>query len=290
MTEDIIVFDKVCYTYGTNTPFPTVALDDVSINIKKGSVTGIIGHTGSGKSTLLQLMNGLLRPMKGKIFLGGKDIWENEKKIRDVRFRVGLVFQYPEYQLFEDTVYKDISFGPKNMGLDDEKIDKRVKQAMDFVGLDPSYAEKSPFDLSGGEKRRAAIAGVIAMQPEVLVLDEPAAGLDPVGKEEIFKGIVKYKENLENSTVIIVSHSMEDMAKYCDNLLVMNHSKVLMSGSCREVFGRGDEIVECGLNIPEVTRLILELKKRGLEIRGDIYTVEEAKQELKKLFLGGKKC
>lgn len=290
MAEDIIVFDKVSYTYGLSTPAPTVALNSVSINIKKGSVTGIIGHTGSGKSTLLQLMNGLLRPMGGKIYLDGKDIWENEKKIRDVRFRVGLVFQYPEYQLFEDTVYKDISFGPKNMGLDEKEIDKRVKQAMNFVGLPASYAEKSPFDLSGGEKRRAAIAGVIAMEPEVLVLDEPAAGLDPIGKEEIFKGIVKYKENLENSTVIIVSHSMEDMAKYCDNLIVMNHSEVLMSGGCREVFGRGEEIAGCGLNIPEVTRLIIELKKRGLDIRGDIYTVEEAKLELKKLLSGGKKC
>lgn len=290
MAENIIVFDNVSYTYGLSTPTPTVALNGVSINIKKGSVTGIIGHTGSGKSTLLQLMNGLLRPMSGKIYLDGRDIWENEKKIRDVRFKVGLVFQYPEYQLFEDTVYKDISFGPKNMGLDENEIDKRVRQAMDFVGLPESYAEKSPFELSGGEKRRAAIAGVIAMEPEVLVLDEPAAGLDPIGKEEIFKGIVKYKENLENSTVIIVSHSMEDMAKYCDNLIVMNRSEVLISGECREVFGRGKEIAECGLNIPEVTRLIIELKNRGLDIRGDIYTVEEAKCELMKLFSGGKIC
>lgn len=283
MAENIIVFDKVNYTYGVTTPNPTVALDNVCINVKKGTVTGIIGHTGSGKSTLLQLMNGLLRPSSGKIYLDGRDIWEDEKKIRDVRFKVGLVFQYPEYQLFEDTVYKDISFGPRNMGLDENEIDKRVKEAMDFVGLPESYADKSPFELSGGEKRRAAIAGVIAMEPEVLVLDEPAAGLDPVGRNEIFNGIIKYKENRENATVIIVSHSMEDMAVYCSELIVMNRSKVLMSGGCREVFGRGKEIVECGLNIPEITRLIIELRNRGVDIREDIYTVNEAKEELAKL-------
>ena len=214
----------VKFVYGEGTVFRTGALNGVSVGIKKGRITGIIGHTGSGKSTLVQMMNGLIKPTEGKVLLYGEDIFANKKRLRDVRFKVGLVFQYPEYQLFEETVYKDIAYGPANMGLDRDEIDKRVKKACEFVGLDSSLLEKSPFELSGGQKRRVAIAGIMAMEPEVLVLDEPASGLDPVGRSEIFGGLVHYKESTD-STVVIVSHSMEDMAEYADDIIVMNHGE-----------------------------------------------------------------
>ncbi len=290
MANDIIVFDKVSYIYGEKTPGEKIALDNISINIERSGITGIIGHTGSGKSTLLRLMNGLLKPKTGKIYLDGKDIHDDKRKLRDVRFRVGLVFQYPEYQLFEETVYKDIAFGPKNMGLDEEEIDQRVKRAIEFVGLTEDYMEKSPFDLSGGEKRRVAIAGIIAMEPEVLVLDEPAAGLDPIGREEIFGGLERYRRAKPEASVIIVSHSMEDMARYCDRIIVMNESRVMMSGTPREVFGQGDRIISSGLGLPQITRIMNELSKKGMPVRTDIYTVKEAQEELMRILGGGKRC
>ncbi|MBE6543270.1 MAG: energy-coupling factor transporter ATPase [Ruminococcaceae bacterium] len=290
MANDIIVFDKVSYIYGEKTPGEKIALDNISINIERSGITGIIGHTGSGKSTLLRLMNGLLKPKTGKIYLDGKDIHDDKRNLRDVRFRVGLVFQYPEYQLFEETVYKDIAFGPKNMGLDEEEIDQRVKRAIEFVGLTEDYMEKSPFDLSGGEKRRVAIAGIIAMEPEVLVLDEPAAGLDPIGREEIFGGLERYRRAKPEASVIIVSHSMEDMARYCDRIIVMNESRVMMSGTPREVFGQGDRIISSGLGLPQITRIMNELSKKGMPVRTDIYTVKEAQEELMRILGGGKRC
>jgi len=283
MTNDIIVFDRVSYVYGEKTPNEKLALDEVEIKIHGGGITGIIGHTGSGKSTLLQLMNGLLKPKSGRIFLEGKDIHADKSKLRSVRFRVGLVFQYPEYQLFEETVRKDIAFGPKNMGLEDDEIERRVKNALDFVGLPEEYLEKSPFDLSGGEKRRVAIAGIIAMEPKILVLDEPAAGLDPIGRAEIFTGLEKYRSSNPDSSVVIVSHSMEDMARYCDRIIVMNNSKVMMSGTPKEVFSRGDEIRSSGLDLPQVTRIMRELEKKGMPVRTDIYTVSEAADEIKRV-------
>ena len=288
MENDIVVFDGVSYVYGEKTPNEKLALDEVYINIQKGGITGIIGHTGSGKSTLLKLMNGLLKPKCGKIYLDGEDIHKEKKNLRQVRFRVGLVFQYPEYQLFEETVRKDIAFGPKNMGLDDEEIEKRVKNAMSFVGLPEEYLEKSPFDLSGGEKRRVAIAGIIAMEPQVLVLDEPAAGLDPIGREEIFKGLERYRENNPKASIVIVSHSMEDMARYCERIIVMNNSKVVMSGTPSEVFGKGEFICSLGLDLPQITRLMMELAKKGVPVRTDVYTVEEARKEIARVLQGGK--
>ena len=284
MTNDVIVFEGVSYVYGEKTPLEKLALDGIDINIKKGQITGIIGHTGSGKSTLLRLMNGLLKPKSGKILLNGKNIHEDKAKLRDVRFSVGLVFQYPEYQLFEETVYRDVAFGPKNMGLSEDEIDKRVKRSLDFVGLGADYMEKSPFDLSGGEKRRVAIAGIIAMEPEVLVLDEPAAGLDPIGREEIFGGLERYQSAKPESSIVIVSHSMEDMARYCDNIIVMHESKVMMSGTPHEVFGEGEKIKASGLGLPQITSIMLELAKRGMPVRTDIYTVAEATAELERIF------
>ena len=285
MANDVIVFDGVSYIYGEKTPGEKLALDGVDISIKKGEITGIIGHTGSGKSTLLRLMNGLLKPKTGKIYLDGKDIHEDKKGLRDVRFRVGLVFQYPEYQLFEESVSRDIAFGPKNMGLDEDEINKRVKRAMDFVGLPEDYMEKSPFDLSGGEKRRVAIAGIIAMEPEVLVLDEPAAGLDPIGREEIFSGLERYKESKPEASIVIVSHSMEDMARYCDRIIVMHESRLMMSGTPHEVFGQGDRIKASGLGLPQITGIMRALAEKGMPVRTDIYTVSEAALELERIFM-----
>jgi len=287
MSQDAIVFEKVTYTYGEGTPFRKVAVDNVGLAIEKGKITGIIGHTGSGKSTLVQLMNGLLRPTAGKVFLDGEDIWAEPKKIRSVRFRCGMVFQYPEYQLFEETVYKDIAFGPKNMGLDEKEIDRRVRDAVKFVGIRESYLEKSPFELSGGEKRRAAIAGVFAMEPEVLILDEPAAGLDPMGREEILGGIRAYQREKGN-TLIIVSHSMEDMARYSQNIIVMNEGKLMLSGTCRDVFSKSEILQSVSLNIPQVTKLMQILKKRGLPIRDDVFTVDEAADQLRSLMERGR--
>ena len=280
-----IKVENVSYLYSPGTPFEVRALDDVSIEIKEHTVTGIIGHTGSGKSTLVQMFNGLVKPMSGRILLDGEDIWAEPKKIGNVRYRVGLVMQYPEYQLFEDTVVEDIAFGPKNMGLDKDEIDKRVREAAELVGLDGELLSKSPFDLSGGQKRRAAIAGVMAMRPEVLVLDEPAAGLDPAGRNSIFDGIKRYAE-ATGAAVIIVSHSMDDMAKYCEELVVLSRSKVAMSGNRKEVFSRCDELESIGLGVPQITRLVMLLRDRGVEISPDIYTVDEAERALAELFGG----
>lgn len=274
---------NITYTYGKRTPFEMTALDDVSVSFEAGRINGLIGHTGSGKSTLVQMMNGLIKPDMGEVLLFGKSIWEEPKKIRDVRFRVGLVFQYPEYQLFDETCEKDIAFGPRNMGLDDAEIKRRVLSSAEFVGLDASLLDKSPFELSGGQKRRVALAGVMAMEPEVLILDEPAAGLDPIGREEIFGGIRSYQRSRGN-TVIIVSHSMEDMASYCDNLTVLKGGKVFMSGSCAEVFEHEKELTEIGLGVPRITRFMNMLRANGVPVRRDIYTVDDAVREIRKYF------
>lgn len=280
-----IKIENVSYVYDGGTPFETVALNDINIEIRESTITGIIGHTGSGKSTLVQMFNGLVKPTSGKILLDGVDIWEKPKEISSVRYRVGLVMQYPEYQLFEETVRADIAFGPKNMGLDETEIEKRVKEVASFVGLDESALDKSPFDLSGGQKRRAAIAGVMAMRPEVLVLDEPSAGLDPAGKNSIFDGIKRYAE-ATGAAVIIVSHSMDDMAKYCEDVIVLSKSRVAMKGSRNEVFSRGDELCEIGLGVPQMTGLMRLLREKGIDVPSDIYTVDDAEAALVKI-LGG---
>jgi energy-coupling factor transport system ATP-binding protein len=273
---------NVSYIYGEGTPFEKKALDGINVLFENGCINGLIGHTGSGKSTLVQLLNGLLKPSSGSVLIGGRDIWEEPKKIRDVRFRVGLVFQYPEYQLFEETVYKDIAFGPANMELDKDEIDRRVHEAILFCGLGDELLEKSPFELSGGQKRRVAIAGIIAMEPEVLILDEPAAGLDPMGREEILGGVWSYQRR-HKSTVIIVSHSMEDMARYSDKIIVMCNSKIYMTGECSEIFRHADELISVGLDVPQITGLIHTLKKRGIAVRDDIFTVEAAKDEIMRM-------
>ena len=277
---------NVSYVYSPKTAYEKVALDNVNVGFEEGKTTGIIGHTGSGKSTLVQLLNGLEKPSSGKVLLDGKDIWEHPKKIRDVRFKVGLTMQYPEYQLFEETVRKDIAFGPKNMGLEADEIERRVLDAVDTVGLDRDVLEKSPFDLSGGQKRRVAIAGVMATEPEVLVLDEPASGLDPEGRELIFSSIAEYKKR-KNATIIIVSHSMEDMARWCDNLIVMSDAKVAMSGKRDAIFERSSELSFFGLDVPQITHLMLALRSRGVNISENIYTVDAAVAALTDIF--GKK-
>ena len=283
MSKSKITLEHVSYTYSKGTPFEIKALDDVCLDIHEGTITGIIGHTGSGKSTMVQLFNGLTKPMEGRILLDGVDIWEKPKEIGKIRFRVGLVMQYPEYQLFEETVAADIAYGPKNMGLSEEEIQRRVEDSARFVGLDPAVLSKSPFDLSGGQKRRAALAGIMAMRPEVLVLDEPAAGLDPMGRDAILNGICQYQQE-SGATVIIVSHSMEDMARYCDEIVVMDHAKVRMSGDRDEIFARSDELIDAGLDIPEITKMIWLLRSHGIEIDRSIYTVDRAEQELVRLF------
>ena len=249
--------------------------------MERGEFIGIIGHTGSGKSTLMQHLNGLLKPTSGKILLDGKDIWQDKKTTRQSRFRVGLVFQYPEYQLFEETVYKDIAFGPKNMGLDEKEVDRRVREAAGFVGITDAQLEVSPFDLSGGQKRRVAIAGVIAMEPEILILDEPTAGLDPVGREEILANIEAYRK-AKNATIMMVSHSMNDVARLTDRLLVMCDASLAMDGTPDEVFQRADELVEMGLDIPELTRVFMKLKQLGLDVQ-PIYTMQQAVDALRSL-------
>lgn len=279
----------VSYIYSENTPFRKVAVNDIDITFEEKIITGIIGHTGSGKSTVSQLLNGLLKPTSGTVSVEGKDIWEEPKKIRQVRFTVGLVFQYPEYQLFEETVYKDIAFGPKNMGLDESEIDRRVRTAAELVGLTPDFFEKSPFDLSGGQKRRVAIAGVMAMRPRILILDEPAAGLDPRGRDEILSRIVEYREKTD-STVLMISHSMEDMAAYCDKILVMNEAKPFLYGTPAEIFGQAEVLERVGLSVPQVTKLMRELRRRGYDVRTDIYTIEQAKAEVERLVGGDAAC
>ena len=277
-----IRLEGLSYYHGKDTPYQIQALKNINLTIPSGKITGLIGHTGSGKSTLVQMLNGLLQPHEGRVLLDGEDIWEKPKNIRSVRFRVGLVMQYPEYQLFEETVAKDIAFGPKNMGLDEEEIRIRVAESARFAGLDEELLEKSPFDLSGGQKRRAAIAGIIAMRPEILLLDEPAAGLDPRGRDSIFKNIVEYHKESGN-TVLIVSHSMEDMARYCDHLIVMNEGEILMEGSPDTVFSHAEELAQVGLDIPQIAKLVMILKSHGVQMDGSIYTVEQALDAVQKM-------
>ena len=271
----VLELKNLGFVYGADTPFEKRAVDDVNLKINQGEFIGVIGHTGSGKSTLMQMLNGLIRPTDGQVLLDGNDIWENPKKIRSVRFRVGMVFQYPEYQLFEETVRKDIAFGPHNMGLEGEALDKAVIDAAAFTGLKPELLDKSPFDLSGGEKRRAAIAGVIAMNPEVLVLDEPTAGLDPMGREVLLSQIVNYHKQCHN-TVILVSHTMEDIARVADKILVMNKGRLAMFEPTKEVFRRGDELAQYGLRVPQITKIMQDLLRKGFNVPEGVLTVDEA--------------
>ena len=276
----ILQVKNLNHVYSAGTPFEHKALDNVSFSVERGEFIGVIGHTGSGKSTLMQHLNGLLQPTSGQILLDGTDIWSDKKTTRQARFRVGLVFQYPEYQLFEETVYKDIAFGPGNMGLSAEEIDRRVREAAGFVGLTEAQLQVSPFDLSGGQKRRVAIAGVIAMEPEILILDEPTAGLDPVGREEILENIDSYRR-AKNATIMMVSHSMNDVARMTDRLLVMCDSRLAMDGTPTEVFTHAQELLDMGLDIPALTRVFLELQKLGLPIE-QVYTMEQAVEALRK--------
>ena len=281
----ILEVKNLKHIYSAGTPFEHVALDDISFSVERGEFIGVIGHTGSGKSTLMQHMNGLLKPTSGQILLDGKDIWSDKAYTRQSRFRVGLVFQYPEYQLFEETVFKDISFGPKNMGLSTEEVEHRVREAAGFVGITDAQLEASPFDLSGGQKRRVAIAGVIAMAPEILILDEPTAGLDPEGREEILANIESYRK-AKNATIMMDSHSMNDVARLAQRLLVMNGSHLAFDGTPKEVFAHAQELVDMGLDIPEVTRLFMKLQKMGLPVE-PVYTMEQAVSQLAGL-KGGK--
>ena len=274
-----IELKNVSFVYGAGEPYQIQALDNINLKLGGSMMTGFMGHTGSGKSMLVQLLNGILKPTSGQVLLDGKDIWENPKKIRDVRFKVGVVMQYPEYQLFDETVRADIAFGPKNMGLSKDLIEERVMEAVRFSGLDESLLDKSPFELSGGQKRRAALAGVIAMRPEILVLDEPAAGLDPGGRREILGRIRDYQRS-SGTSVIIVSHSMEDMALYCDRIIVMSAGRVAMDGNCAEVFGRYTELFEVGLDVPQITYVADALRKHGIDIGADIYTVKYAASQI----------
>ena len=277
----ILEVKNLWHTYSTGTPFEHVALNDVNFSVERGEFIGVIGHTGSGKSTLMQHLNGLLKPTSGAVLLDGEDIWSDKKLTRQSRFRVGLVFQYPEYQLFEETVYKDIAYGPKNMGLSDEEIDRRVREAASFVGITEAQLEVSPFDLSGGQKRRVAIAGVIAMEPEVLILDEPTAGLDPEGREDILANIQSYRQ-AKNATIMMVSHSMSDVARLADRLLVMSGAKLAMNGTPLEVFAHAQELLDMGLDIPEITRVFLKLQQMGLPVN-QVYTIEQAVTELQRV-------
>ena len=277
-----LTLENIGVVYGENTPFRHTALENISIAFPKGKVTGIIGHTGSGKSTLAMLLNGLLRPTSGRVLLDGEDIWAKPKEMRAVRFRVGLVFQYPEYQLFDETVRADIAFGPKNMNLSAEECDARVARAAAFCGIDETVLSRSPFELSGGQKRRAAIAGVLAMDPEVLVLDEPAAGLDPRGREEILGGLMEYQKQRQ-STMLIISHSMEDIAKYADSILVLKNGKIFLFGTVGEVFADAQKPFDSSLDLPQITKLFVELQKRGLADRTDVYTVGYAVKTAAKL-------
>ena len=284
----IIETKKLTYTYGEGTPFCKTAVDDANVSIEQGEFIGVIGHTGSGKSTFIQQLNGLLRPTSGTVFLNGKDIWAEPKKIRSVRFQVGMVFQYPEHQLFEETVLKDIAFGPGNMGLNKDEILKRARWAAEFVGLSGELLEKSPFELSGGEKRRAAIAGVIAMDPDVLILDEPTAGLDPRGRDVLLSQIVSYHE-VRHNTILLVSHSMEDIARTADRVLVMNSGRVAMFDKTENVFARDAELEEMGLRVPQITKIMSVLKAKGYPVT-TVLTIEQALRQLMPLLeKGGRK-
>ena len=271
--DEVLRLDGVSFVYGEGTPFRKVALDNVSVSFERGKITGLIGHTGSGKSTLVNLLNGINKPAEGHVYLSGEDIWAKPKEISKIRYRVGLVMQYPEYQLFDETVREDIAFAPKNLGLSEEEIAERVNEAAKLTGLTEDLLDKSPFELSGGQKRRAAIAGILAMRPEVLVLDEPAAGLDPRGRREILGSLREYV-NKNNASIILVSHSMEDMAYYCDNVVVMSKAKIFAEGAVDEIFSRGDELSEIGLDVPVISKIATNLKKRGFNLDGRLYTVE----------------
>ena len=280
---------NVSFKYSSGTPFERLALDNVCLSFEAGKITGLIGHTGSGKSTLVNLLNGLYQPMpNGEILLDGENIWAKPKEISKLRFRVGLVMQYPEYQLFDETVRQDIAFGPRNQGLSEEKIELRVAEAARFTGLDEEILDKSPFEISGGQKRRVAIAGILAMKPEVLVLDEPAAGLDPRGRREILGGLCEYVKN-NGITLILVSHSMEDMAHYCDNVVVMNDAKVMKSGTVEEIFSDAESLAQIGLDIPMISKIALILKKRGASLKGRLYTVEGVKEAILEYLRRGRK-
>ena len=283
--QAILEVQNVSYVYGENTVFRKLAVDDVSFSIEEGSVTGIIGHTGSGKSTLVQMFNGLLIPTSGKILLQGQELGNDKKRLKAARSTVGLVFQYPEYQLFEQSVAADIGYGPRNQGLSDTEIAERVKEAAAFVGLDDTLMEKSPFDLSGGQKRRVAIAGIIAMRPKVLVLDEPASGLDPIGREEIFGGLMAYREKT-GGTVVIVSHSMEDMARYAERVIVMDHGRCALTDTKERIFSHAEMLASMGLDVPQITRLAFALRRKGFALPDNLYTVEAAKAALLPLLKG----
>ncbi len=285
--SNCIELKNVSFVYGKGTPFEKKALSNINVAFEKGKITGLIGHTGCGKSTLVNLLNGLYRPTEGEVYLDGENIWDKPKEIAKIRYRVGLVMQYPEYQLFDETVRKDIAFGPKNQGLDDIETAKRVSEAVAFTGIGEDILDKSPFEISGGQKRRAAIAGIVAMRPEVLVLDEPAAGLDPGGRREILEGLCKYVKEY-NASVILVSHSMEDMAHYCDNVVVMHKSKIIKTGTVDEVFGDFDEISEIGLDIPSVSKIAKRLKSEGVDLQGTLYTVEGLKDAIIEYIRRGK--
>ena len=287
--EPILQIENLIHTYSAGTPFQRSAVENMSLHVGTGEFLGIIGHTGSGKSTLIQHLNGLLKPTSGRILLEGKDIWADPKSIRSVRFRVGLVFQYPEYQLFEEAVYKDIAFGPKNMGLSAEDIDRRVRDAAAFVGLKEDLLDKSPFELSGGQKRRVAIAGVIAMEPQVLVLDEPTAGLDPRGREAILAQIQTY-HRAKGAAVVLVSHSMEEIARNVERIAVLSDGRVLMQGTPEQVFARAHELEQVGLDVPQVTKVAAALRARGLDIDPAVYTVEALEQRLLALRGGAGAC
>lgn len=276
----LLKVENLTHLYGKGTPFQTNAIEDVSFSVNAGEIIGIIGHTGSGKSTLMQHLNGLLKPESGAVYVDGVNIWENPKEIKNIRFKVGLVFQYPEHQLFDETVYKDIAYGPTNMGMTQEEIDEAVKYAASLVGLTKQHLQKSPFDLSGGEMRRAAIAGVIAMKPKILVLDEPTAGLDPAGRDLIMSRILEYRDNT-GAAVLISSHSMEDIAAVSDKVLVMNQGKVHMFDKKEEVFIRDNELESIGLNVPQITKIMLSLKEKYPSIKGDCFTVDEAVEAIK---------
>ncbi len=275
----ILKTEHLTYRYSPGTPFEKAAVSDVNLEIEEGAFVGVIGHTGSGKSTLIQHFNGLLRPSSGHVYLDGQDIWADKKKIRSVRFQVGLVFQYPEYQLFEETVFKDIAFGPTNMGMTPDEVKRAVEEAMEFVGLSASLAQKSPFDLSGGQKRRVAIAGVMAMRPRVLILDEPTAGLDPKGRDRILKQIRAFHDQTK-TTVLLVSHSMEDIADYAEKALVMNHAKLFAYDTVESVFSRSKELEELGLSVPQITRVFHKLRADGMPVRENVYTIPYAIKDL----------
>ena len=285
----ILEIKNLTHTYGIGTPFRRSAVEDVSFAVEQGEFLGIIGHTGSGKSTLIQHLNGLLRPTSGQVLLDGRDIWAEPKKIRDVRFQVGLVFQYPEYQLFEETVYRDISFGPRNQGKTGDALDRAVREAARLVGLRDGQLDRSPFELSGGQKRRAALAGVLAMEPKVLVLDEPTAGLDPAGRENLMANIREYHRN-KGTTIILVSHNMDEIARNADRILVLKSAHVLMSGAPAEVFARAEELLSAGLDVPQITRVAMALRERGVDIDPAVYTVEALEQQLLALGGGGAAC